>query len=54
MGKITVEQMERRIAKVAIKGLIDDGYHVAVYDGEIIVLPRTDKPGHHRCNVCNR
>lgn len=36
------QRIERRIATAAAKGLIADGYRVAVFDGEEIVLPATD------------
>ena len=42
MGKMTVEQMERKIVKTAAECIINAGYKIAVYDGETTSLSRTD------------
>lgn len=36
------QRIERRIATAAAKGLIAEGYKIAVHDGEEIALPKTD------------
>jgi hypothetical protein len=39
------QELERRIARAAIRGLLAAGFEVSVFDGEEEALPRTDNPG---------